>query len=267
MTKGKPLFLLLLSLLLGALSILFANKWLNQHNRSLVATEINTVTVIASNTALPAGTKLNRDHVKMLDIPAEMLTESMYEDLDQVVGLINKNPILTDEILRKERLTPQGAGSTLASIITPNKRAVTIRVNDVIGVAGFLQPGNLVDVLSTVKVGRNQAKTETVLQQVKVLAVDQSAEQDQSKPTIVRAVTLEATAEEAEILMTATGNGEIHLALRNPFDVVEQPPQIEPSAPPKLATRIVKKIVYRRPRSNSITVIRGVETSKVKVSN
>ena len=96
-----------------------------------------------------------------------------------------------------------------ASLITPEKRAVTIRVNDVVGVAGFLLPGNFVDVISSVDSGNRQVKTTTVLENIKVLAVDQTARTDDNKPVIVRAVTLEVTPKEAEKLMTETNRGSI----------------------------------------------------------
>ncbi|MDW2019419.1 Flp pilus assembly protein CpaB, partial [Vibrio sp. 704] len=148
------------------------------------------------------------------------------------------------------RLAQPGEGATLAALIPENKRAVTIRVNDVIGVAGFLLPGNKVDVLNTVSYGKGkQATTLTVLKNINVLAVDQTAKTNDNKPVIVRAVTLEVTPKEAEKLLSANSKGEIQLALRNPHEV-DKP--------------VVAKKYTPRP---SVTIIKGSQASSVRVSN
>ncbi|WP_080994042.1 Flp pilus assembly protein CpaB, partial [Vibrio campbellii] len=141
-------------------------------------------------------------------------------------------------------------GATLAALIPENKRAITIRVNDVIGVAGFLLPGNKVDILNTISSGKGKsASTKTVLKNIKVLAVDQTAKTNDNKPVIVRAVTLEVTPKEAEKLLSENSKGKIQLALRNPHEVD-------------------KPVVARRytPRP-SVTIIKGSQASNVRVSN
>ena len=96
-------------------------------------------------------------------------------------------------------------------------RAVSVRVNDVVGVAGFLLPGNHVDVVTAYRDGQ-ETRSETVVQNVKVLAVDQTASTDKNEPVVVRAVTLEVTPADAEKLVLAEQRGAIQLALRNPLD-------------------------------------------------
>ena len=139
-----------------------------------------------------------------------------------------------------------GEGSTLAALIPENKRAVTIRVNDVIGVAGFLLPGNKVDILSTVKYSETSASTSTVLKDIKVLAVDQTARTKDNKPIIVRAVTLEVTPRQAEKLLTARSKGEIQLTLRNPHE----------------EEKAVKRYV-----APSVTIIKGTQSSNIRVKD
>jgi pilus assembly protein CpaB len=140
-----------------------------------------------------------------------------------------------------------GEGSTLAAVIGEDKRAVTIRVNDVIGVAGFLLPGNKVDIINTRKISKTKARSTTVLKNIKVLAVDQTARTNDNKPVIVRAVTLEVTPKEAEKLMTAQSEGEVQLALRNP---------LQQDLP-------VAKTRYVAPPS--VTIIKGTESSNIRV--
>ncbi len=176
--------------------------------------------------------------------------------------------LLPSEILRAERLVRPGEGNLFASLITPEKRAVTIRVNDVVGVAGFLLPGNYVDVLASVELdGKNNVKTTTVLENIRVLAVDQTARTADNKPVIVRAVTLEVTPQEAEKLMTETTRGTIQLALRNPEDVAPNPtpvaaaPQLAAVTPPPCPA---PKVV-RSGGGQSVTLIKGVSVSQTRV--
>ena len=98
-------------------------------------------------------------------------------------------------------------------------RAMTVRVDDVVGVAGFLLPGNRVDVVAARKLqGSDRAITETILFDINVLAVDQTSSQDKNEPVVVRAVTLEMTPQQAEVLVRAREEGRIQLTLRNPTD-------------------------------------------------
>ncbi len=131
-------------------------------------------------------------------------------------------------------------------MIPEDKRAVTIRVNDVIGVAGFLLPGNKVDVLNTIQYSKTSANTTTILKDIRVLAVDQTAKTQENKPIIVRAVTLEVSPKEAEKLLSAKSKGDIQLVLRNPHAVEE-------------------KVVRRYVPPPSVTIIKGTNSSNVRV--
>ena len=134
--------------------------------------------------------------------------------------------------------------------------------------AGFLLPGNRVDILSTRNKARGKATTETILQDVKVLAVDQTASTDKDRPVVVRAVTLELTPAEAELLVKATSEGSLQLTLRNPLDSELVAKKEEKKEEPKVE-RKVERVVYKRtPQAKtSITVIRGTQTSTVSVKD
>ena len=154
------------------------------------------------------------------------------------------------------RVVDKLAGSRLSALIAPNKRAITVRVNDVNGVAGFLLPGNRVDVLAT-RVRDRRASTRTLLQDIKVLAIDQKASQDKDEPVVVRAVTLEADLDEASKLTAATAEGKIQLVLRNPDDRAVIVEDIPVKAPVKRVTP--------RDTSSDITIIRGTSVNRSKV--
>jgi pilus assembly protein CpaB len=142
--------------------------------------------------------------------------------------------------------------SALAAAVSKDKRAVTVRVDDVVGVAGFLLPGNRVDVVATRKDDRTGVVTsETILSNVKVLAVDQSTSTNSNEPVVVRAVTLEVTPSEGEVLLKGKAAGSIQLALRNPLD--ESDARRAP-----VPVKVLAKVRVP-PKDPTITVIRGTQ--------
>ena len=157
----------------------------------------------------------------------------------------------------------------LAMVVAENMRAVSVRVNDVVGVAGFLLPGNRVDVVTAFRDGQ-QTRSETVVQNVKVLAVDQTASTEKNEPVVVRAVTLEVTPDDAEKLVLAEERGVIQLALRNPLDTTvvamrsHAPPPVTaaPLRPAPVAKARPRVRTGPPPESTNVTVIRGTEVGK-----
>ncbi len=141
-------------------------------------------------------------------------------------------------------------------------RALTVRVDDVIGVAGFLLPGNRVDILAT-KVDRNKgATTRTILENIKVLAIDQQHQTNEDDPVIVRAVTLEVSPDQSETLVKAKEEGSIQLTLRNPGEVKVAKPEPKPVV--KKAPVVAKKRVRRPPSSMTVELIKGTKVDKTK---
>ncbi|MCY1370368.1 Flp pilus assembly protein CpaB [compost metagenome] len=177
--------------------------------------------------------------------------------------------MLRGDILRGARLAEHLGGSTLASLIESDKRAISVRVDDVVGVGGFLLPGNRVDVLATKKVGNNsEAESKTILEDLRVLAVDQTASTDKTQPVVVRAVTLEMTPKEAEVLVKAMSEGRLQLALRNPLDD-QKKPEPKVAAAPKPATPAPvpvapRPIVRRSTGEYGVIIIRGTEVKVAK---
>ena len=139
-------------------------------------------------------------------------------------------------------------------------RAVTVRVDDVVGVAGFLMPGNHVDVVAarTLDGQMKRSEAHTVLHNLNVLAVDQTASQDKDQPIVVRAVTLEVTPTQAEILVKAREEGRIQLTLRNPLDKSADADMVADTA--NLKSPPTKKVHSTQPprsAGNGVTIIRG----------
>lgn len=248
MSRSQLFLLLTLSILFGLGAVFFAKQWMDSQTQPTTEVEVveRLPVVIAAQEILP-GTVLEDKHLSTKLLEKAWASESYFSEEQMVVGQVVSTTIFQNEIIMQQRLSVPGEGATLAAVIPEDKRAITIRVNDVIGVAGFLLPGNKVDVLSTVKYGKNSANTSTVLKEIKVLAVDQTARTSDNKPVIVRAVTLEVSPKDAEKLLTAKSKGDIQLALRNPH-------------------AIEKKVVRRYVPKPSVTIIRGTETSNVRVT-
>jgi pilus assembly protein CpaB len=254
--KRRGALMLLLSLVFGFGAAWAAKNWLEQRTPDSPA---GTAVVVATM-EIPFGTAIEARHVKVITVPQGTPLGNHFTSLAEIEGLVATQKALPDEVLLKERFTKSGAGSTLAALIRPDMRAMTVRVDDVVGVAGFLLPGNRVDVVAARKVqGSDRAITETILFDINVLAVDQTSSQDKNEPVVVRAVTLEMTPQQAEVLVRAREEGRIQLTLRNPSDdaqpqLVAEQPAPEPAPPPP-----VRKVRQepRRVEAPGVTIIRG----------
>jgi pilus assembly protein CpaB len=259
MAKTRAVTMISLSLGLGVAAAWMAGNWARQTSAT---GETPMATVVAADIAVPFGTKVSERHLKTLTMPAEFVPPGAFSTIEEVIDRVTVQQLVAGEILMRERFSEYEDGSTLAALVSEKMRAVTVRVDDVIGVAGFLLPGNRVDVLAARREAGQRATAETILRDVKVLAVDQTAASEKNEPVIVRAVTLEVNPTQAEVLVKAKEEGSIQLTLRNPLDdevyVAEAPAPAPVVAPVRHAPAPVA------PRQRSVTVIRGTDVSSVK---
>ncbi|WOH39196.1 Flp pilus assembly protein CpaB [Thalassotalea fonticola] len=268
MNKNTVVFIAL-SVGFGGGAVMLAKSWLDDHQpKDLQAGQSHVVTV---NSELNTGSILDAKHLTLVSMPEAMVPEGALTTIDSATGMVVKQKLYSGDIIRAERVAKKGEGSALASLIGQNMRAVSIRVNDVVGVSGFLLPGNRVDVLTTYRKNKNSL-TEVVLTNIKILAIDQRASNDENKPQLVRAVTLEVNLEQAEVLMSAQSKGSLQLALRNPndFSEVDISELAQQSAEPEVSTEVavlpeIPKIVSAS--RNKVEIIRGVEKEIVQITN
>ncbi len=269
MLSRRGPILIVVSLLLAVGAAWVAHRWLLSQSEQMEATP-GTAPVARAATDIPFGTKVEASrHVEIIQMLEGTVPSDAYTTAAEVDGKVARASILKGEPLLKARFSDEAAGATLAAVVAPNMRAVSVRVNDVIGVAGFLQPGNHVDVVSAYREGQT-SKSDTVVQNVKVLAVDQTASTDKNEPVVVRAVTLEVTPEDAERLVLAEHRGSIQLALRNPSDeemvamrTVAPPPAPAAALPPAPVAKAKPRVkVGPPPPSTDVTVIRGTDVGK-----
>ncbi len=190
--------------------------------------EVASVQTVVAATHLPVGTMVTKDQVKLVAWPSRSQVPGTFASLDAVVnrGLIQ--PVSENEPITESKLAPVGAGAGLPPTIPPGMRAISVKVNEVIGVAGFVIPGSRVDVLVTVDEngsgGNRTSISRAVVSNVQVLTAgtrfDQETAQADGKPIPTTVVTLLASPEDAERITLASTEGKIMLTLRNPLDTI-----------------------------------------------
>ena len=220
MKNARALGVLAISVVLGAAVTAMAVAWVSQKG----AISSNKVAVAAMDIEL--GSRLNPQMLTTVDWPSGSVPQGAFMDAKELQDRVVKTSIQRGEAILNAKLAPIGTQGGLSAVIADGKRAMTVRVNDVVGVAGFALPGNYVDVMVNTQQERAGAKeneekqhiSKTVLEHVLVLAVAQEAGRDDTKPKVVNAVTLELTLEDAEKLDLARNIGTLSLVLRNQVD-------------------------------------------------
>jgi pilus assembly protein CpaB len=204
--------------------------------------------VVVATVDLPMGARIRPQDIRIASVPQELAPQNCFEKTDDVKDRVVTSLIVKDEPVISSRLAAPGSAPGLAPMIPPGYRAVAVRVNDVIGVAGFIQPGMRVDVLATGRMpGVEDSVTRTVLQNVAVLSAGQVL-QPEPKGQVINAqvVTLQVRPDEAEILTLTSGEARIQLVLRNSSDAaVAQTPGAHLAAIYNVASSVAQPVVNR----------------------
>jgi pilus assembly protein CpaB len=176
-------------------------------------------TLVVAARALPLGSVVSADAVKLRTVPENLFPAGGFSRIEDVLERPVTANIQPDEPVLDARLALRGSGAGLAPLIPPGMRAISVRVNDVVGVAGFVLPGMRVDVLMTGQPsGRTETLTRTVLQNVPVLSAGQTIQTDGKSAISAPVVTLLVSPDDAEALTLANAEGRIQLLLRNSSD-------------------------------------------------
>lgn len=262
MLNGRTLMLFFMALALAGVAVLIAQRWVESMGTGDIQ-QVQYSKVIVASMDIPQWKKVGETDVTEKDWPKDTITKDMFTEKSQVIGKVAINNVFTEEPLNTRRVVDPKGGNIFSLGFPENKRAFTVRVNDVSGVGGFLLPDNHVDVLGSRKLSgmSEEVRTETVVQDIKVLAVDQESTSDKNKPIVVRSVTLEMTPEQAEAVFKAQEQGSIQLSLRNPTDraLLEKPETVtvaNVAVPPMPRTNA--------PRGKTFTIIRGMSQSKIQ---
>jgi pilus assembly protein CpaB len=216
MRNVRAIVMLILSLVIGLGAALMAAKWVRDKG------EAPSDQVIVAAVDIELGSRLNPQMLKSVAWPSGSVPQGAFSDVLQLTDRVARTTITRGEALLETKLAPVGTKGGLSAVIKEGNRAMTVRVNDVIGVAGFALPGNYVDVVVSTQrdsaSGDSKQISKIVLERILVLAVAQEASRDETKPKVVSAVTLEVTPSEAEKLDLARSVGTLSLVLRNQID-------------------------------------------------
>lgn len=227
---------------------LFASTFVYRQVARIAAGKPVTATqIVVAAVHLQLGTRLEPQQLKLISWPGDKPIPGMFTRIEDCVDRAVITPVTENEPILEGKLAPKAGGAGLSVAIPEGMRALSVAVNEVVGVAGFVLPGTMVDVLATGSPvgGGGASVTLTILQNIRVLAAGQKIEQDKDgKPQTVTVVTLLVTPEDANRLTMAASQGKIQLALRNTIDSkkANPPPVLEtnlfafgPAAPPKRA--------------------------------
>ncbi len=227
MKRYRPLVFFGVALLLGLVTSILVFSWLQNEKNRLMAAPIplsKNMKVLVSNADLSWGTKLTPEMVQMQEFPPGALPEGHFTNLDAIKDRVILVDLKRNELLLESKLAPLGATTGgVAAVTDPNKRAMSVKVDDVIGVAGFIKPGDHVDVMVTIepRAGRQgHSVSKMILENVKVLAAGTQMERKgkDEEPKQVQVITVEVDVDEAEKLALASTEGRLRLALRNPLN-------------------------------------------------
>lgn len=279
--QKKALILLLVALLMGGVAVIMVNILLNKEvgKRDLVEA-VSMQPVVVAAVDLKLGTRLDKLALKVVNLPSDTLPEGTFSSTDALLS--EESPIVLRTIKENEmvlayKLSPHGARGGLPPKIPEDMRAVTISVNEISGVAGFVLPGNYVDIMLTSDAENKPSKVDsrvyprtlTLLQNVMVLGVDQMSSEDNDEPTIVNAVTVLISPDDGKKLTLAQRVGELKLLLRNEFDAsIIENRLVDVKDLLVSEQKVTKPKVYKRVRRTPrpvVEVIRGLEIEKQRV--
>jgi pilus assembly protein CpaB len=256
MNRTRLLMIGVLALALGAFVSLLVYKNLQGRGPTVEAG----ADVIVAADDIQVGARVEDHNVRIAKFPASGLPAGAYSKKSQVLGRGVIIPIAKGEFILPTKLAPENAGAGLPALIPPGMRAVSVRVNEVVSVAGFVGPGTRVDVLLTgTPNGSSEPQTTTVLQNVAVIASGHTLERNASgEAQTTPVITLLASPEDAERVTLAQSEGKIQLSLRNPLDTHSDPVDAAnarglykggtvPVAPPRSPVRPVKQQKTEKP--------------------
>jgi pilus assembly protein CpaB len=280
MRNSRALMIVGVALFLALAAVLVAAKWMSEQGAggtrvAVAAIDIN------------QGSRLAEANLQLVEWPAASVPPGAITDLKALENRIVRANIGKGEPVLETKLAPAGTMGGLSAVVAAGKRAMTVRVNDVVGVAGFALPGNYVDILVSLEstgsdLGqRAPAISKIVLERILVLAVAQESNRDDTKPRVVNAVTLELAPDQVEKLDLARSIGSLSLVLRNQVDPqpantagatresvlglppapVAAAPRLEAPAPAPLRKAAPAAAPARAPRQDAVLVIRGLDAA------
>ena len=276
MRNKKAILFFVVAVLFAAAASVGAHRLITEQARIAASKKLTTVPVVVAATDIEAGTLLTENFVGIQEWPKNNLPAGYYSKIDNIKNRVTLSPMVKGEVILGGKLAARGAKGGLSSLILPGMRAITVHVDEVIGVAGFLKPGDHVDVVVSMSSSQfsNNPASKVVLQDVEVLAIgEKTVEEDapddnnakkRKKTDKVTVVTLQMTPADSERLALASHNGSVLLTLRNQGDRIENITggiyltsiMPTPKEEPKPAPAPPKKTVTKE-NTSKVEVIKG----------
>ena len=273
MRNARALTMMAFAVILAFVAVIVAARWINAQASG------NTNKVAVALLDISLGARISPEMVRMVDWPANALPPGAFNDPKLLDARVTRTSIQHGEPIMESKLAPPGTQGGLSAVVGEGKRAMTVRVNDVVGVAGFALPGNYVDILVNTQdelaknaSGRDPSISKIVLERILVLAIAQESSRDDTKPKVVNAVTLELTPDQAEKLDLARSVGTLSLVLRNQIE--DKPVNTEGATktslldtkvaaqvPAPAPRPVVRHRVVQGPAGPQVDVIKGLERS------
>lgn len=230
----RGILLLALAVAFGGAAVFLARDWLEaQIPKTVVMAEpsqpaIAIATVVVARRDLFFGDRLTAALLEEAQWPSERVPAGSFKSVEELLKQHRQvvRPIAKNEPILSTKLSGEGGRATLSGVVNDEMRAVTIRVDDVLGVAGYVLPGDRVDILLTRELSKNNAITNILLQNIKVLGIDQNSNDASDDPKVVRTVTVEASPYQGQKLTLAARVGILSLNLRNQLDVAPAPQRV-----------------------------------------
>ena len=273
MRNTRALMMMAIAVVLAFAAVIVAARWIGAQ------TQGNSGKVAVALVDIGLGARINPEMVRMVDWPTGAMPPGAFTDPKELDSRVARSSMQRGEPIMESKLAPPGTKGGLSAVVAEGKRAITVRVNDVVGVAGFALPGNYVDILvNTQEEGakspiRDSTISKIVLERILVLAIAQESNRDDTKPKVVNAVTLEVSPEQAERLDLARSVGSLSLVLRNQIDPdpvntggatkatlfnVKAPAEPEPAPRPR---PVIRQVAAPRPPVDQVEIIKGLSRS------
>jgi len=220
MRNKRLVFVLFGAVVFGLVAAVSVSRYLS----SAQAFSKNLNSVVVAKVGIQAGEKLIAEQLEVVQFPRTAMPDGIFESADKLVGRVAVVSVAAREPITDFKLAPEGSAGGLSAMIPEGYRAMTVKVDDVVGVSGFVMPGALVDVVVVINPvdtgGPQNPISKIVLQNIKVLANGQNIDRPQNdrEATAVKAVTLQVTPEQAEKLALASSEGKLQLVMRNGVD-------------------------------------------------
>lgn len=292
--KRQTLIALAVAVVLGLFAVYLLNAYISRTDQRVAAVTQGTTRVAVAAVPLDYGTDLSPDKVKFVDYPSASLPAGVFSNYNQLAPAGKRRvvlrPMAVNEPILATKLAGEGLGPSIAYLLPDGMRAAAVRINDVSGVAGFVQPMDTVDVLITRQIPGATARqvTDVLIQAVKVIAIDQNAQGADGKPVVAKTATLEVNPMDAQKLALAQQVGSLSLVLRKPgeeqdtarmatvsledlrysyYGGARAMPAAAPAprATPAVAPRRIVRHSAPAPSTNNVEVVRGTTGSNYEV--